>query len=135
MKDIRIAHILTIWERELNCRVPASDKPKYRIAVMFSCFDRPQVYPYKNNLNCFICLKFPHTKLVLQNWSNSWGCSVAYFAFSAFGMIGNSDEPNCKMRHEIYGNIKNPNMWKPFGLVTPIYWLLTGKNNPRLLDL
>ena len=132
INDIEIAQSLTVLERELNLRINQDDKRQYRIAVMFSHFDLPQVYPYKNHLNLFVDMKFPHTKLALQIWSNNWTCAVAYFAYSAFGMISNSSEANCKGR---YAGLKNPEIWKPFGLIAPIYWLLTGKYDKNLLDL
>ncbi|PPJ65035.1 serine/threonine protein kinase [Cuspidothrix issatschenkoi] len=132
INDIEIAQSLTVLERELNLRINQDDKRQYRIAVMFSHFDLPQVYPYKNHLNQFVNLKFPHTKLALQIWNNNWNCAVAYFAYSAFGMIGNSSEANCKGK---YAGIKNGKIWKPFGLIAPIYWLLTGKYDKNLLDL
>jgi hypothetical protein len=132
INDIEIAQSLTVLERELNLRINQDDKRQYRIAVMFSHFDLPQVYPYKNHLNLFVDMKFPHTKLALQIWSSNWTCAVAYFAYSAFGMISNSSEANCKGR---YAGLKNPEIWKPFGLIAPIYWLLTGKYDKNLLDL
>ena len=121
INDIEIAQSLTVLERELNLRINQDDKRQYRIAVMFSHFDLPQVYPYKNYLNQFVNLKFPHTKLALQIWNNNWNCAVAYFAYSAFGMIGDTSEANCKGK---YAGIKNGKIWKPFGLIAPIYWLL-----------
>jgi len=145
INDIKIAQSLTTLEKELNLRVNQSDKLKYRIAVMFSHFDLPDIYPYKNNLSQFVDMKFPHTKLALQIWSKNWGCAVAYFSYSAFGMIGNSSEANCHWEHKYnqqcirtytfsYG-LKNPKIWKPFGLIAPIYWLLTGRYHRNLLDL
>ncbi|MBD2299954.1 serine/threonine-protein kinase [Nostoc sp. FACHB-190] len=137
--DILTAQALSTLEGELNRRVSASEQSKYRIAVMFSHFDLPEVYPYRNNLNQFITLKFPETQMILQSWSLTWHCSVAYFAYSAFGMMENSYEPNFKYSYEDdytkYGYLKNPAIWKPFGLVAPIYWLLTGKYDTRLTDI
>ncbi|MFM5980378.1 MAG: serine/threonine protein kinase [Sphaerospermopsis kisseleviana] len=132
INDIEIAHSLTVLERILNLKIYQNDQPQYRIAVMFSHFDLPEVYPYKNNLHQFVDLKFPHTKLALQIWSNNWNCAVAYFAYSAFGMIGDTSQANCQGR---YQGIKNPKIWKPFGLIAPIYWLLTGRYDQTLLEL
>ena len=121
INDIEIAHSLTVLERILNLKIYQNDKPQYRIAVMFSHFDLQ-----------FVDLKFPHTKLALQIWSNNWNCAVAYFAYSAFGMIGDTSQANCQGR---YQGIKNPKIWKPFGLIAPIYWLLTGRYDQTLLEL
>ena len=34
-----------------------------------------------------------------------------------------------------YGVIANPAVWRPFGLVAPIYWLYTGKDDRRLREI
>ncbi|MBD2345667.1 hypothetical protein [Anabaena subtropica] len=53
-------------------------------------------------------------------------------------MKGNSPQPNFKKQFRddggTYGVIANPSVWRPFGLVAPIYWLSTGKDDMRLRD-
>jgi len=136
--DREHAQSFTVLERGLSDRLSQSEKSKYRIAVIFSHFDLPEVWAYRKDLDTFVPRHFPRTHSVFTAWSHKWGCSVAYFACSAFGMIGDSGEPNCKVvGHGEKGTmavLKDPEAWKPFGLVAPIYWLLTGKHDKRLLD-
>jgi hypothetical protein len=81
-------------------------------------------------------LKFWETHNFFQRWSQSWGCEMDYFACSSLGVIGNPPRPNFIVFHRnergSIGGIKNPQEWKPFGLLAPIYWLHTGKHDPRL---
>ena len=81
-------------------------------------------------------LKFPQSQNAFERWSKSWDCKIAYFACSSFGVMGNPPTPNCQVIHSdasgIFGVIKSPLFWKPFGLLAPLYWLHTGKIDPRL---
>lgn len=46
-------------------------------------------------------------------------------------MVGNPPKPNF---HKGSEGLKEPDAWRTFGLVAPVYWLLTGKTDSRLLD-
>jgi GTPase SAR1 family protein len=110
----------------------------YRIAVVFNKAELSQVWINRNQIDKFVNLRFPKTKATLQEWSRTWGCSVNYFFCSAFGMKGSPPQPNFKKQARddggTYGVIANPSVWRPFGLVAPIYWLYTGKDDQRLRD-
>jgi hypothetical protein len=45
-------------------------------------------------------------------------------------------EPNVNLLQKSRGGvkavIKNPKLWRPFGLVAPIYWLCKGSRHPDL---
>lgn len=61
-------------------------------------------------------------------------CQVEYFALSAFGMVGTvTKRPNTKYSDQTKTEmvLDNPRLWKPFGLVSPLYWLCTGKRHPN----
>ena len=116
-----------------------ADLSHYRIAVAFSKCELPEVFFFRHQPKRIISTRFPQTYRCLQEWEVQWNCSLAYFAYSAFGTIGSEyPEPNC----QVIGNddrgfksvIKNPQLWKPFGLIAPIYWLYTGKHDSRLED-
>ncbi|MEG4595405.1 hypothetical protein QUB00_26870 [Microcoleus sp. F8_C2] len=136
-RDRDYAHAISILEKELNScitsrRTPAY-KVNYRVAVVFSKFDQSPAYNYRHNLDEFITLKFPKIYSTLEGWRNAWNCSISYFACSAFGVVGNLPKPNAVAGKS--GScfcLKEPDVWKPFGLVSPIYWLLTGKKDRRL---
>lgn len=135
-KDRDYATKITKLEQELSQRLEAKTKSTYRIAVVFSKFDQPQAYKYLNDLDRFSSLKFFHVKSSLTKWSKSWNCSIEYFACSVYGMIGDSPIANATLNHTVdwgtSANLQEPNNWQPFGLISPIYWLLTGKRDKRL---
>lgn len=128
-------------QTELVERLTARDisLSNYRIAVVFNKAELTQVWIHRHQIDKFVNLKFPKTKATLQQWSKNWGCSVNYFFCSAFGMKGNPPQPNFKKISRdgggTYGAIAKPSVWRPFGLVAPIYWLYTGKDDKRLRDL
>lgn len=105
----------------------------YRLAVVFSKFELPEMWLYRFELEKFMSLRFPRTKIVLQQWSQVWGCSLAYFTCSAFGTMGDPPRPNfqviAKNDRGVMGVLRNPSLWKPFGLLAPIYWLSSGKQD------
>jgi hypothetical protein len=132
--DLEYATAFQNLEKEMSFRFQLGNRSrdKYRIAVVFSKFD--QVYESQSHFNVFINVRFPKTKTVLNKWQNTWRCSVKYFYCSAFGMAGKPPKPN--IIDTGYGGsnsvLADPTVWKPFGLLAPIYWLCTGKNDSRL---
>lgn len=73
----------------------------------------------------------------LEAWQSSQTVSIEYFTASAFGMlgdrypVGNSRQIK-RDRDGVASAIQNTKRWRPFGLVSPIYWLCTGKRHPQL---
>lgn len=143
--DRDYADSLAKLEYELNLRFTNNniDKKRYRIALVFSKAEQRTVWNRYYDQNSkefrtqdFIKDRFPKTKQILQRWQRNWGCSVACFFCSAFGIMGNPPEPNCSSR--IAGRdgtsavIARHEYWHPFGLVAPIYWLYTGQGNIQL---
>ncbi|MBD2775236.1 hypothetical protein [Iningainema tapete] len=125
-------------QTELNERLVGKNKNlrDYRVAVVFSKAEQSQVWIHRHEMQKFVNRKFPLTKETLRIWVKSWGCSVNYFFCSAFGMKGSPPSPNVKVQSTdsggTYAAIANPAVWQPFGLVAPIYWLYTGKDDRRL---
>ena len=73
----------------------------------------------------------------LEAWQSSGAVSVEYFTASAFGMLGSRyPTGNSKQikrdRNGVASAIQDTKRWRPFGLVSPIYWLCTGKRHPQL---
>ncbi|MDJ0579203.1 hypothetical protein [Crocosphaera sp.] len=137
-EDRNYAQALTILQNELSLRLTAQDRPlnRYRIAIAFSKAEQATVWLYRNDINQFLGKKFPQTQRTITRWSRQWRCPIKYFFCSAFGMKGNPPKPN--FRETQGGNgakvgvINRPKFWRPFGLVSPIYWLHTGKEDRRL---
>ncbi|MCL1470926.1 hypothetical protein [Argonema antarcticum] len=125
-------------KEELNFRLTGQNKNlnSYRIAVAFSKAEQGSVWIHRHDMQKFMRLKFSQTETTLQKWQKEWGCPMNYFFCSAFGMIGEPLTPNFREETRdsgaICGVINYPQYWRPFGLVAPIYWLHTGKDDWRL---
>ncbi|MGB3204168.1 MAG: hypothetical protein WBB28_04205 [Crinalium sp.] len=137
-EDEKYAQAFARLQAELNERLVGRNKDlrTYRVAVVFTKAEQSQVWINRHDINEFVERKFPKTKAILQKWSNDWKCPINYFFCSAFGMKGKPPNPNVKVQARdkggTYGVIANPKVWRPFGLVAPIYWLHTGKDDQRL---
>ncbi|MDJ0579206.1 hypothetical protein [Crocosphaera sp.] len=145
-RDKQYAEQITFLENSLNKKLQENNQNKnqsnYRIAIGFYKFEQSNVYLYLDNLNNFVELKFYHLQTAMNQWKTKWNCSVEYFACSGFGIIeeGELRKPNCKNDPNPrggakWGTLRNPEEWQPFGLVAPIYWLLTGERDERIDEL
>jgi GTPase SAR1 family protein len=106
---------------------------KFKIAVIISKCEQPQLWANRHNPEKIIN-KFTNIKNSFQQWSNAWNCPLAYFACSSFGVMGNPPRPNAKYSPGVIDVLANPQQWQPWGLMAPIYWLSTGKFDPRLSE-
>ncbi|GAB1543735.1 hypothetical protein NUACC21_64110 [Scytonema sp. NUACC21] len=140
-EDNLYAQALTRLQTELNeIRIARNQRLRsFRLAVVFSKAEQSQVWLHRQNVKQFVSLHFPQMQMVLEKWSKTWKCGVNYFFCSAFGMKGYPPQPNVKVETRdssgTYGIIANPSVWQPFGLVAPIYWLYTGKDDQRLRNI
>lgn len=140
-EDDLYAQAFTHLQIELNERLISRNRRlrNYRIAVAFTKAEQAEVWVYRHNIKEFINLHFPQMQSTLSAWAKIWGCPVNHFFCSAFGMKGYPPQPNIKAQNRdnsgVSGIIANPSVWRPFGLVAPIYWLHTGKDNQKLRDI
>ncbi|MFM6139519.1 MAG: hypothetical protein ACKPCP_36180 [Sphaerospermopsis kisseleviana] len=139
--DKEYAQALENLQRELNERLSINNGglQNYRIAVVFTKCEQPPASGYWPNIDTFLGLKFPNVKNTLNKWRNNWGCSTNYFFCSTFGTKGTPPRPNFKKKNRdaggTYGVIDKPGVWRPLGLVAPLYWLATGKEDNQLRDI
>ncbi|NES21482.1 MAG: hypothetical protein F6K41_21765 [Symploca sp. SIO3E6] len=111
---------------------------KRRIALVITKCEQPELWLNRHNSKQLVRARFPRIMRTLQAWEQSGSGSFNCFTISAFGMLGERyPEPNVKrIRRDHEGIrksvIKNPQRWKPFGLVGPLYWLCTGERNMKL---
>jgi len=139
--DKEDAQTLETLQRELNERLSLNKRVlrDYRIAVVFSKSEQAVVWVHRKDIRKFANLRFSSTQAVLQKWSKTWGCSINYFFCSAFGTKGTPPAPNVRVINRDIGGtsavIDRPNVWRPCGLVAPLYWLHTGQEDPRLRDI
>lgn len=130
--DKYISERMTRLENLLDSRLDSFKKKQYRIAIVFSCFDHPYLWNFRKRPLAFAQERFPVTKSTIENWSKRWECEIAYFTCSSYGTTGNPPVSNAS---DGFGRgIKDGENWQPFGLISPIYWLLTGMEDDRLVD-
>ncbi|MBL1211428.1 hypothetical protein [Geminocystis sp. GBBB08] len=113
------------------------EREKRRIAVTFSKCEQSELWINRQFAEKIANNRFPQLYRRLQAWKNINIGDVAYFTTSAFGVLGSQfPEPNSQKisrnREGTKSIIKNPHHWRPYSLVAPIYWLSTGKRNPKL---
>lgn len=110
---------------------------KRRIALVISKCEQPELWINRYQPKLMFQQRFPKTYARLDALQKVWGGEVEYFSVSAMGMLGrNYPEPNSQIISRDQGGVaatlKNPQRWRPFGLVAPIYWLCTGERHRKL---
>lgn len=110
---------------------------KRRIALAICKCEQSELWVNVHRPEYVASKRFPKTYRVLQNWGNTNAGSFECFTTSAFGMVGNNyPMPNSttmqRGRDGVTSVIKDPARWRPYGLVSPVYWLCTGKRHKDL---
>ena len=110
---------------------------KRRLAVVITKCEQPELWVRKSSPKDMATAIFPQVAQKLKAWQQSGAGSVEYFSVSAFGMLGmNSPAPNFTRvrasREGLTAVIRDTKRWRPFGLVSPIYWLCTGERHTKL---
>lgn len=135
-KDTQYAKGLDRFFQELD-QVDNSENIKRRIAFAITKSEQSQLWVSRHRPRILANRRFPQVQQRLTAWQTTTGGEVDYFTTSAFGTIGrNSPEPNStKIKCDRDGTlsvIRKPKLWRPFGLVAPLYWLCTGQRHPEL---
>ena len=110
---------------------------KRRIALVLNKCEQSDLWVNRDKPAFLASARFPQVCRKLQSWQQMGGGEIEFFTASAFGMLGSKyPEPNVNLLSRNRGGvtevIKNPKLWRPFGLVAPIYWLCTGSSHPEL---
>ncbi|MBE9057356.1 GTPase domain-containing protein [Sphaerospermopsis sp. LEGE 08334] len=110
---------------------------KRRIALVLNKCEQSDLWVNRDKPGFLASARFPQVCRKLQSWQQMGGGEIEFFTASAFGMLGNKyPEPNVNLLNRSRGGvravIKNPKLWRPFGLVAPIYWLAKGSRHPQL---
>ena len=102
---------------------------KLRIAVVMSKCERGEIWPsrWEPERDLFK-IRLPKTTELLRNSSFiSKAANISFFALSSFGVLNVKDSrPN----RYIVGQgavLSNTDQWLPYGLISPLYWIATGK--------
>lgn len=109
-----------------------------QIACTLSKCELPELWVNRHDPKGILTRRFPLMKRQLEVWADKPNRFVDYFATSAFGVIGKEyPKANTKIVETTDGGtsciIAKSEKWRPFGLVSSIYWLSTGKRH-RTLD-
>ena len=135
-KDTQYAKGLDQFFQELD-RADDLDNEKRRLAFAVTKSEQSQLWTRRHQPRELAKRRFPQVQKRLATWQQMSGGEVDYFATSAFGTIGhNYPEPNSTLikrdRDGTTSVIRKPKQWRPFGLVSPLYWLCTGQRHPEL---
>jgi hypothetical protein len=108
-----------------------------RIALSISKCELSQLWTGRDNPRVLMDSLFPKMMGKLETWQSRKLGFVDYFALSSFGTLGKEyPQPNTILKERNRGGtasvIKEPRKWRPFGLVSPIYWLCTGQRHKAL---
>ncbi len=137
-EDQHLANGLEQFLRELD----QADMTKInrRIAVVINKCEQSALWINRHDPRLITEAHFPQMMRKLDQWETlGRGIGmVDYFTVSAFGTVGKR-YPTANVKNIGYNQqgissyLDKPDSWKPFGLVSPIYWLSTGKRY-QLLD-
>lgn len=134
-EDSKYAQAFEVLRNKLGIRQTNNNLPTniQRIAVVLTKGEQEAVWFSRKDILGFLKRKFPKTSSILRDWSIQWNCPIEYFVCSALGIIPGVNRPNVQFITTCA--IAHPEFWRPFGLVSPIYWLYTGKHDDRLNDI
>jgi GTPase SAR1 family protein len=103
-----------------------------RIALVLTKCELPDLWMKRQQPANLARTQFKQVCAKLRAWEAMTGSgNLEFFATSAFGVIGTRfPEANSKEQSRDRGGvtsvIKDPQYWRPVGLVAPIYWLCEG---------
>ncbi|MBG0744661.1 hypothetical protein FLX35_02780 [Cylindrospermopsis raciborskii LB2897] len=101
-----------------------------RLALAISKCERGELWPGRlDPENDLFAIHFPDTLHLLKD--NIPQKNLGFYAMSTFGVLGNKDpRPNRKEelgKEDRYSVLRDPDRWSPYCMISPLYWLSTGK--------
>lgn len=120
-----------------------NDPVDIRLAFVLTKCERGELWTSRNNpekeiFNKHFVESMTVIKEIREN-NNIPESNIEYFALSTFGVLGEYDfRPNrndaaSESATELTSTLKtwnNPTLWHPYGMLSPIYWLITGRRLP-----
>ena len=122
--------------RELSERAAVNSKINIRIALVMAKCERGELWPGRlDPAEDLFKVRLPKTyRLLTEQLPFN---RLHFFACSAFGVLsdrlGDRDPrpnryvPDDGSSAEFNAYLRDPSAWQPFGLISPIYWLSTGR--------
>lgn len=101
-----------------------------RLAIAVSKCERGELWPGRLDPEVDLFdVHFPQTKQTLKSKINR--DNLGFYAISTFGVLGSKDpRPNRVYEIDkkgIKSVLREPPSWRPYGIISPLYWLSKGK--------
>ena len=125
-----------LWNQITREEQKNPKRKKLRIAVVMSKCERGEIWPGRLDPDeDLFKIRLPKTYCYLTKTEKISSERLRFFACSSFGVRGDLDpRPNRKSFEknptELKAILMDNNRWKPYGLITPLYWLNTGEVLP-----
>jgi hypothetical protein len=119
-----------VFKRFINLMDKQERLYDLRLAVAMSKCERGELWPGRlDPENDLFAIHFPETLSFLKD--NIPPKNLQFYAISTFGVLRNKD-PRPNRKEELgtkgrYSVLREPDNWSPYGMISPLYWLSTGK--------
>jgi hypothetical protein len=122
-----------VFEEFINLMGLQGRSENLRLAIAMSKCERGELWPGRIEPELDIFEQhFPETKQLLE--SKIPAKNLKFFALSTFGVLKRTD-PRPNRENDRYNirksSLRDPDIWRPYGIIAPIYWLSTGKKMRR----
>ncbi|WP_027400842.1 hypothetical protein [Aphanizomenon flos-aquae] len=119
-----------VFKRFINLMDKQERLHNLRLAVAMSKCERGELWPGRlDPENDLFAIHFPETLSFLKD--NIPPKNLQFYAISTFGVLGSKD-PRPNRKQELgqggrYSVLRETDNWSPYGMISPLYWLSTGK--------
>ncbi len=114
-----------------------TEQSKFRIAVVMNKCERGELWthrldPFNEIFDRYLKKSTNYIKTYVEKTLKSPD-SIQFFAMSTFGVLDSSYDyrPNHDYRQNKLFLLRDDRKWHPYGMLSPIYWLATGRRLPR----
>jgi len=137
--DSELSDILASFRQVMRATANLEDAKKFRFAVVMNKCERGELWtrrldPEKDIFRTY----FKASKLCLHSIFDDFDIpleNLGFFAMSTFGVLGEKDfRPNrddTRRDGQYVSVLRDENSWYPYGMLSPIYWLITGRRLPE----
>ncbi|OYQ65086.1 hypothetical protein B9G53_08835 [Pseudanabaena sp. SR411] len=140
--DNEISETIQVFKDIISFKVAQEDWQNLRFAVAMNKCERGELWPSRIEPEMDLFHQYlPNTTYELYQLIKQFGIpkeNLKFFAMSTFGVIRDDDpRPNRKDEIKIartasddevrVSTLKEPKLWKPYGMISPLYWLATKK--------
>jgi Double-GTPase 1 len=123
------------FEQFINLMDNEGRSDNLRLAVVMSKCERGELWPGRIEPKIDIFEQhFPETKNLLESRFKLSPQNLEFFALSTFGVLHRNDPRPNRVNEgtsDTKSTLRKPEIWQPYGMIAPIYWLSTGKKMRR----